>query len=356
MQRASHILLLCGVLLLAALPFFLATGGIGSSTGDMPRGLVPLGLPYFDFGEQKQGQTLSHVFTLLNNTSFPISITEYRTSCACVVAQVAERDLIIPAGETLEVPLSLTITNQNDDASGRVLVFYRKEDGGSRGDDDRKHLALQLHAKITPDYLLSTEVVDFGEIDGLLESNPSRIIRFTPLLDVDIEITGLTASSKSISARLLPAETTEPTRSIEVALLSSAFDARQEISERIILSTTSKRSPKSVISVRAIYNAPVEISPASVIIESSERGEVTRDIHINTAYAVRVLSASSSDPDAVSVSVNPNSVGNSVLCHVAIAPPTKSRVTNCQLHFIVELLPEGRERVIRKASIPVFRF
>lgn len=346
-----HLCVLCFIL--SFVPFFFLTFGRANVADSLPDDLIALESPIFDFGVQPQGERLKHVFTLLNNTRSAVKIIEYRTSCTCVVAGEEEpRNLTIAPGARFQVPLSFTTGNEQSRASGRALVYYRKEGSDSAGEIGQ--LALVVRAEVTPDYRLLPEIIDFGVVDGLSVSEPKRVFEVTPAANVDLKITDIRASSDRVSGRLLP-EKRHQSYLVEVALHTSALVASRAVSERIILSTNSKRSPSSIVEVRARYKAAIEADPTSLIIDSSEQGEVDREIRIVTACPARIISVSSADPTKVRPSMDLDRVDGDFVCQVKVAASEGGPI-NSQLHVTLELQPDDSHSVTRTLAIPVYRF
>lgn len=74
-----------GVAVLSGLVFLSCTACFGEKTAD----------PYtWDFGKIKQGEVVSHKFTLKNGSAKALKITSLTTSCGCTVSEVKKRDLL----------------------------------------------------------------------------------------------------------------------------------------------------------------------------------------------------------------------------------------------------------------------
>ncbi len=73
------------VLGLAGIVFLLHTACFGEKTAD----------PYtWDFGKIKQGEIVTHKFSLKNESAKPLNITAVNTSCGCTVSVVKKKVLL----------------------------------------------------------------------------------------------------------------------------------------------------------------------------------------------------------------------------------------------------------------------
>jgi hypothetical protein len=103
------------------------TAGCGKAAA--PAAAVVVDSPTHDFGERRQGESLSHTFLATNQMDVPVRIVKALSSCSCIVAGnngVFPDTTIAPHG-TLQIPVRLSIGSVQEVASGRVVVYYRLE-------------------------------------------------------------------------------------------------------------------------------------------------------------------------------------------------------------------------------------
>lgn len=98
----------CRVLGVAGLIFLLPTVCLADEAED-PNA--------WDFGQVKQGEVVSHTFSLKNESDKTLNITGLNTSCGCTVSQI-EREVLL-AGESTE----LEVKFNSKDYSGTVQQF-----------------------------------------------------------------------------------------------------------------------------------------------------------------------------------------------------------------------------------------
>jgi len=248
-------------------------------------GLVVLGPVEHDFGEHRQDEVLSHVFSLVNKTAAPVKIIEVRTSCGCLVADRIEEP--IAPGASVDLPIRFTTGAAQETASGTIQVGYRRV-SGSAASSRPEYVILRVRANVTPDYRISPTEVDFGEVDGLAVQQATSIIRVLPAELPDVKISEVHCSGDFLKAKILPKTPDDPAIRVQVNFDGAGFTQSEAINGAVIFSTNSKRVPHALVPVRGKYNAPAEVEPKSIVITSSEQGEVERDLRLTTSQPARI--------------------------------------------------------------------
>jgi len=75
----------------------------------------------FDFGTVHEGQRISHIFRLKNQSNKPVSITKTTTSCGCTIANSSAIE--IPAGGDGDVEVILDTAGKSGKTSAAVSVI-----------------------------------------------------------------------------------------------------------------------------------------------------------------------------------------------------------------------------------------
>ncbi|MDR1383092.1 MAG: DUF1573 domain-containing protein [Planctomycetaceae bacterium] len=80
----------------------------------------------YDFGNSRQAQELSHTFTLTNSSDTPVKIWEMKSSCSGTWSENAEKLVgkIIPAGNTVDLPVHLKTGVAQDNIVEKILIRY----------------------------------------------------------------------------------------------------------------------------------------------------------------------------------------------------------------------------------------
>ncbi len=246
-------------------------------------GLVALGPAEHDFGEHRQDEVLTHGFTLVNKTPAPVKIIDVATSCGCLLAEKTEKTQApIAPGASVDLPIRFTTGAAQETASGTIRVGYCRM-SSSAASGPPEYVILKVRADVTPDYRISPKEVDFGEVDGLAVQQAAAIIRIQPADLPDVAISEVHCSGDFLKARVLPKTPDDPAIRVQVDFDGASFTQSQAINGSVVFSTNSKRVPKALVYVRGKYDAPAEVEPKTIVIQSSERGEVERDLRITTS-------------------------------------------------------------------------
>jgi Protein of unknown function (DUF1573) len=196
-----------------------------------PSGLVVLGPAEHDFGEHRQEEVLTHLFSLVNKTPEPVKIVEVATSCGCLVAERITEP--IAPGASVDLPIRFTTGAAQETASGTIQVGYRKV-SDSAASERPEYVLLRVRADVTPDYRISPREVDLGDIDGLAVQQVTRIIRILPAETPDVEVQEVHCSGEFLTAQFLPKTADDPAIRIQVAFDGSRFTRSEAINGSVI--------------------------------------------------------------------------------------------------------------------------
>ncbi|MGO8747239.1 MAG: DUF1573 domain-containing protein [Thermoguttaceae bacterium] len=307
-----------------------------------------------NFGERRQGQELSHVFTLTNPTDVPIDIVRALSSCHCVVAGKDGElpDTRILPHETMRVPVRFQ-TGLSGASSGRLVVFYRFETEPADAPPQR-FLALELRAQVVADYRITPVEIDFGEIDGLSTQRVTRNVRITPEASKKVVVRNVRTTSGFLTARLLPASRDDFGSTVEVALDASRFSESRPCDGAVLLLTDSVQAPEAAIDVRGRYLAPATIEPAMVVIGSDDQGEVKRDLRVSSRQPSRIRCVPGRT-GPVGADFDAREISREHTIRVRVAPCSQ-HVIESELNIDLEFLPQVGGNVVRRLTIPIHRF
>jgi len=317
-----------------------------------PSGLVVVGPAEHDFGEHHQEEHLTHVFTLVNKTLAPLKIVEVSTSCGCLVAKKNEEP--IAPGASVDLPIRFSTGAAQETASGTVQVGYRKV-SDLAASDRPEYVILRVRAAVTPDYRMSPAEVDFGEINGLALEQATRIISVLPAKMPNVEINEVHCSGDFLMARILQKTTDDPAVRIQVSFDGSRLTHSQSINGSVIFSTNSKRVPKAMVYVQGRYDAPVQIEPKAIVIESSERGEAERELRVATSQSSRIRSVQRASDKGVRIEGDNQLVAREHVLRAFVAP-CQEKALDCEVKVEVELFTDKKESIIRTLKVPFYRF
>ena len=319
-------------------------------------GLTALESSVHDFGSCPQGKSLTHTFTLANQSSRTIRIYGIESSCGCLVAGKEQGlgDAILPVDGRFPLPVAFTPAADDGTASGRIYVsFSEKLDKPSF--KDMRRIALTVNAYVQPNYRISPHKLDLGEIDGLRIRKLSRSISFQATGAKPVEVRKVETSSDSLSARLVgPQDSGQETR-IEVSWDFSKFKGTQPLSGYVTIQTSDDRSRTALVPVTGKFIDPASIEPEVIVIGSQEDGDIDRDVKVKTSGDSRIRSAVCSGSDRVRVRYDTATWSREHRLGMVV-PPFGSRPMDAELVVELEILGLDGSRIPREVRLPVHRF
>lgn len=325
----------------------------GCTDTTAPRAVVYVDNPIHDFGEHRPGETLSHTFTLTNPTDMHVNIIRAVSSCSCVVAGKGGElpDISIPPQDTLPIPVQLHVGARQEVATGRVVVHYGLAEGESH--QSQQSLALQVRARVIPDYRITPKEIDFGEVDGLLTERITRKLRLTPVAANSLAVEQVRTSSKFLTARVLP-QNDDRSFSIEVSLDVSRLLESRSLHGSLTVATDSEQLPNVLVGFRAKYRAPAAVDPPMIVIGSDEEGNSTRELCVSSSCPSRILGVTIHD-QAIHVEFDAQQRTSEHRLRLRVAPCHEEGLSD-EIEIELELFPDGGGRIARVLSVPVHRF
>ena len=238
-RRRPRVLALSGAALAVALPVGLF--GYAAGWGRTEGRLVPEPR-VVDLGSVAEAVEISTSFRLTNPSSVPIDVVNAVTSCGCTTTGWLAG--IVPAGSSVEVPLTIRAPTHKDRINSSITFRYR------HADDDRevpRSTTVTITGLIDRDYRVDKPTVSFGRVDGA--ARVTRSLHLSGVMKPDIQVLGITCRHEAYSAT---AEliSHDPNRwRIDVQL--KAFKERPDglsLTEMLI-QTNSDRKPQAHVSL-----------------------------------------------------------------------------------------------------------
>lgn len=323
---------------------------------ELPYGLIAPDSAVHHFGERRQGETLRHVFSLLNNTERTVKIVELNSSCQCIVAGDNELgSMRIPPRKRFSLPVSITTSGTQDEAAGRVIVRYcdaADETNGFRGE-----YALVVKADVLPAYRMNPSVLDFGTIDGLLTQAETKTVRIVPVDVERLNVDTLHATTSFLSPKLADTKSNSTDILIDITLDVSSFSRSRSFEGMVTFETSCSRARRGTIPVRGHFVAAVEAQPEAVILSSAERGEVERQVHLISARPSRIASVGLPKGQPLQARWAENTTASDHVVTFMI-PPVQQAALHAEIPVEIEFpadRPSSRG-VRRTVTIPVSRF
>lgn len=228
----------------------------------------------FNFGDVKQGEQLTHHFTVENYGSDPIRLVRFATSCGCLsvgesIDSWNEKELL--HGESLPIELSFIPGGFSEIDSASATIFY------TSGSSKVQSFTLKMVAKVKSNYSLSSENIqlesvteaDIGRIFSVQIASPDDDIRILEALSVDPWFSIARTSDSSVEVELTGRELMESNR-------------KMHFRSPIKITTNDSLKPVAVVFIEGTFNPLMTVVPQTIVVNSSEQGRVKKTARIES--------------------------------------------------------------------------
>jgi hypothetical protein len=236
-----------------------------------------------DFGTIEPDQVVDYTFTVTNTGDAELKIEGLRTSCGCLTLEPSA--LEIPPEETAELVAELNPQHYGGPSPNISAYVYTN-------DPRHKLTVLTISAKITPEFVVEPQTIDFGTVAK--GAGSSRTVHLRQTWREPVEITKLETSSEAIAAFYSEVAQSDESGSgsskkeyeVEVRLEPDAPGGN--LAGYVTLFTNVNRVPMVRIPVRAFVRGGVSVVPEVFLFAAREPGEDlgTIDVYSEAPFGV----------------------------------------------------------------------
>lgn len=241
-----------------------------------------------DFGTVARGSRLHHAFRLVNTTNQEIHIATYRTKCGCTEVRLGAQTIPPGTQTVVEAVLDTTKFTGTKD-SGLTLVLDRPA---------YQEVDLRLHCFIRGDITLVPGQADFGVVNRANKPVVAMTLTYAGG-QPDWAITKIQTLSPNITVRAEPPE--RSTGSPLAYALTATLNPTAPVGflkEEVTLFTNDPTSPAIPISVTAVVQSNVTVTPSVMTLGAVRAGEaIERVILVKSAQPFRVVAARANQPE-----------------------------------------------------------
>jgi hypothetical protein len=148
--------------------------------------------PEYDFGKVRGEPVIEHEFSLKNSGNETLNIHRIKTSCGCTTPGI--QALIIPAGETVTLPVKLDLKGKSGDQRQFITL--------STNDPDNRTFSLKITGKAVPAVEISPRILNFDDIDQ--DNPPSEVITLTSTDEKPFTVTRATSNNNRVKIEIIP--------------------------------------------------------------------------------------------------------------------------------------------------------
>ena len=294
-----------------------------------------------DFGTVARGSKLRHSFRLVNSTNQEIHIASWKTKCGCTDVKVGARD--IPPGTQTVIEALIDTTNFKDYKPSGLTLFLDRPTAVS--------VDLNLTCFIRSDVTLNPGQVDFGVV------NRSK----GPKLELALNYSGGQANwavteMKTISDHVV-AELREQSRSpggqVTYALSATLRPSAPVgvFKDEITLKTNDPNSPSIPVSISAVVQSNVVVSPSVINFGTVKAGQVLqKTVLVRSGQPFKLIEIKPSQPDLSAPTLTEDSKGlHSVVLTFKV--PGRPGPYNTAVEFETDLKEEPMAKLTAFANI-----
>lgn len=294
-----------------------------------------------DFGTVARGSKLRHSFKLVNSTGQEVHIASWEKKCGCTDVKIGARD--VPAGTQTVIEVLIDTTNFRDyKASGIKLILDRPSPAS---------VDLNVTCFIRTDVTLNPGQADFGIV------NRSK----GPKLEMTLTYAGAqpnwaVTEMRTISDHMV-AELKEQGRSVGGQvnyLLTATLRPSAPVGifkDEITLKTNDPNSPSIPISVSAVVQSNVVVSPSVINFGTVKAGQtIQKTVLVRSAQPFQLTEIKPGQPDFTVPETGPSPKGlHSVVLTFKV--PAKPGPYNTAVEFETDLKDEPPARLTAFATI-----
>jgi hypothetical protein len=238
-----------------------------------------------DFGSVPRGPKLTHPFRLVNNTGYPVHISNVRASCGCVTAHVLHHDLA-PGQETAVVVQMDTRMFQRD---RNVTVFVQF-------DQPRiEEVRLWVQANSREDVSVSPDTLAFGRTKRGTSPTASVTVSFAG--NGQWQVVGIASESNYVvtGMREVRRDGAEVAYELSARLRPDAPVGKWYTD--IWLRTNNPTTPRIRVPLTVEIESALSVSPSTVVLGQVKSGtEAERKIIVRGVKPFRINQVLGTDP------------------------------------------------------------
>jgi Protein of unknown function (DUF1573) len=294
-----------------------------------------------DFGTVARGSKVRHSFKLVNSTTQEIHIASWQTKCGCTDVRVGARD-IPPGTQTVIEAVIDTTKFTGYKASGLVLLLDRPTPVS---------VDLNLTCFIRSDVTLNPGQVDFGVVNRSTKPKLDLVLTYAGG-QADWAVTEMKTISDHVVAELRE-QGRSPGGQVSYVLSATLKPSAPVgfFKDEITLKTNDPSSPSIPVSVSAVVQSNVTISPSVINLGTIKAGQsLQKTVLVRSAQPFKLTEIKPSQAD---LTVPPVGDQSKALHTVGLSfkAPTRPGAYNAVVEFETDLKDEPAAKMTVFANI-----
>jgi hypothetical protein len=277
-----------------------------------------------------------------------------QSSCSCTWAKSNDEFVgtVIAPKQKIDFPLFIHTGTLQDKANGKITITYKFQSDDSKLAGEQK-FALAVNGTILPDYRIEPQNIRLGDVIALESRTAKATFRIVPVQLQSLEILKIKPSSPLLTTKILSSG--QAGYEIEIQFDGSPLAVSENFSGSLIIETNSKKVPLGMVSVDAVYYAPVNISETEIIIPSDTEGQVKKTVRITSRVPLQIISTGSSADSLIQTAFDADAKSTEHSVTFSIEPCREAEI---QETFNLKLLlfPKVGESISITCPVSVYRF
>jgi hypothetical protein len=249
-----------------------------------------------DFGEILPADTPEKTVTITNQSAREVAIKSTASTCSCT--KVESDVTVLAPGESTDITVRLLVADYpSNKVNTRVLIAT---DGA-----EPQGVAVEVHAKITPEYLLTPDRLDFGEFK--LASQPVRTITLKQNGDTPVKVLQVDAPDNVVvTFKPVPVKPDtgaphepepHPTEWV-IQVQPVAELVPGPLNGRVTVVTDVKRMPNIDVPINGrVLGIDCTITPKVIVFGPSKPGDMVATVLVDGSNDLRIASVTCEDSE-----------------------------------------------------------
>lgn len=294
----------------------------------------------FELGTVARGSKLRHSFPVLNRTNQDVRIVDVQKKCGCTDVKIGAK--LIPPGTKTTIDVELDTTRFSDyKSSGVTLILDQPEP---------RSVDLVLTSFIRGDIIVSPGNVEFGVVPRGEDRSLPLTIQYNGG-QANWQIVKVETGPSGVVAELTETARTAASASYQLLVKLDSDSLQGAFKDEITLTTNDPRSPILPLSVSAIVQARVTVSPSTLVLGKVKPGQVVKKtVFARSATPFKVVDVGVKKGDLSGVVDGPEAKGLHPIV-VTFKAPQEVGPSSGQLEIATDLPDEPAAKLTIFATV-----
>jgi Protein of unknown function (DUF1573) len=206
----------------------------------------------YNFGKVKSGETVKHSFVFTNAGTAILEITDVKPGCGCTAAGAWDKS--VAPGKTGVIPLQFNSTGYGGLVAKSATV--------NCNDPGRSNIILQITGTLWKPIDITPSMAMFN-LSSESATNETKVLRLVSNLEEPVTLSDLECKNASFKTEL---KELKPGKEFELYVTAVPPFSNATVFSTITLKSSSTNAPNLSVSVYAVVQQPITVSPQQVVL------------------------------------------------------------------------------------------